>query len=228
MWVYFSVETTMFTIMNYPMSYIEFFGTLLNLWCVWLAVKSKILNWPVGLLGAAVFGILFWQIGLYSDLFIQVYFFITSIWGWWLWLQPRDHADEIAGGRRIVSISNRARGYYVLGIIVGTVLLGTLTQNLPNILPTLFPNPAAYPYLDAFITAMSAAATILMARKELESWVLWITVDVLSIGMYWVKDVKLVSVLYLVFLFLASRGLFNWYILMKENKSINVRHEEAV
>lgn len=221
---YFSVSTTMFTIVGYPMSYIEFFGTVFNLWCVWLAMKNHIWNWPVGLVGVVAFGFLFWQIGLYSDFFEQIYFFITGVWGWWLWLRLRDEEDVKNGERRIITISQHARAGYVLAIITATVLLGMLTTALPRLLPLLFPEPTAFPYLDALTTIMSFAATILMMRRELECWVLWIIVDVIGIGVYWAQDVKLIAILYMIFLVLATKGLMNWYALWKTNNDVETHN----
>lgn len=81
------INNTLFTVWNYPMSYIEFFGTLLNIASVWLVAKKKILNWPVGIVAVLSFGALFWQVRLYSDFIEQIYYFITGVWGWWLWSQ---------------------------------------------------------------------------------------------------------------------------------------------
>jgi nicotinamide mononucleotide transporter len=57
---------------------------------------------------------------------------------------------------------------------------------------------------------MSFAAQILMAHKKIECWYLWITVDIIGIGLYFAKGVVFVSLLYLIFLILATKGLFNW------------------
>lgn len=217
---YFSVGTTLFTIWGYPMSPIEFVGTIFNIACVWLIARNNILNWPVGLVGTLLFGMLFWQIALYSDFFEQIYFFITGIWGWWLWMRPRDEKDQTKGERRIITISSRARLAYVAAIAVGTLLLGAFTTRLPALWPTLFPEATSFPYLDAFTTVMSFAATVLIMRKELECWVLWIIVDIIGIGLYWAKDVKLVAILYLIFLVLATRGLINWWRLWKKNEPL--------
>jgi nicotinamide mononucleotide transporter len=83
--------------------------------------------------------------------------------------------------------------------------------NIHNLLPSLFSEPASYPFLDAFTTVMSFAAQLLMAHKRLESWVLWIVVDVIGIGLYWEKDVAFIALLYAVFLLLACRGLYDWW-----------------
>lgn len=70
--------------------------------------------------------------------------------------------------------------------------------------------PASFPYLDALTTVMSFVAMWLMARKRTESWYYWIVVNIIGIGLYYAKDVKLISLLYVILLFLAFRGLSEW------------------
>lgn len=66
-----NIETTFFTILNYPMSYIEFFGTVLNILSVRLVARNKIRTRPIGIIAVSLFMILFFQIQLYSDMIEQ-------------------------------------------------------------------------------------------------------------------------------------------------------------
>lgn len=202
----FSVNTTLFTLLGYPMSYIEFFGTLLNLWCVWLVVRNSIWNWPIGNVAVILFGILFFQIQLYSDMFEQIYFLITGFYGWWVWSKLAKDEET----SRIIKPTKKEGVAIIASTLIGTGLLGLFMQHIHELLPTLFTVPASFPYLDAFTTAMSFVATILMAHKRLSSWYLWILVDIIGIWLYFTKGVVFISLLYAVFLVLATRGLFNW------------------
>ena len=69
---------------------------------------------------------------------------------------------------------------------------------------------AALPYWDATTTVLSVIAQILLARRRLENWILWIVVDVLAIGIYYVKGLYPTMVLYAIFLCMASGGLLLW------------------
>jgi nicotinamide mononucleotide transporter len=69
---------------------------------------------------------------------------------------------------------------------------------------------AALPYWDAFAAVLSLIAQWLLARKALESWILWIVVDVVSIGIYSAKELYLTAGLYVIFLGLAITGLMAW------------------
>jgi len=211
MFHYLSVNAIAFTVIGYPMSWIELIGTVFNLWCVWLVVRNKILNWPVGLVGVVLFGILFWQIRLYADLFEQLYFFVTGVWGWWVWAHPLSKSDEDVRGELVIS-RLRPQQYirYAGVIVVATIAVTWLMAHIHLLVPALFPEPATYPFLDSLTTVMSFAAQFMLVRRQIENWVLWIAVDIIGVGLYWAKDVRLVSLLYLVFLCMAVSGLIRW------------------
>ena len=207
---FFNINNIFFTFHGYQMSYLEFVGTLLNLWSVWLVTKNNILTWPVGNIAVILFGILFYQIRLYSDLVEQIYFLITGFYGWWAWLYFR---KKSLGSKKELPITLNSRFSniaYTLIIITGTILMGYIMGHIHLYMPSLFPEKASFLFLDAFTTVMSFSAQILMAHKKIECWYLWITVDVIGIGLYFAKGVIFISLLYLIFLILATRGLFNW------------------
>lgn len=207
----FSVSNVLFTVWGYEMSYIEFFGTIFSLWCVWLVAKNNILTWPVGMVGIVLFGFLFWQIQLYSDFIEQIYFFFMSIYGWWMWSSMKKTKQKTAQTKLKITLnSKQSNKIYVVVIVLGTIVMGYFVGHINLYFPQIFPEQASFPYLDAFTTVMSFAATILMAKKKIECWYLWILVDVIGVGLYFEKDVVFVSFLYLIFLFIATKGYFIW------------------
>lgn len=210
-----NVNTVVFTIFNYPMSYVELFGTIFNLACVWLVARKNILNWPIGIIGVILFGALFYQIHLYADLFEQFYYFFTGFWGWYIWKNRRASCES---GKDIIvkkgTLNNNI--IWLVAILVFTAAGTWAMLNINKWLPNLFPIPAALPLLDVCTTIMSFAAQILMIQKRLESWILWIAVDVVAIWLYWYKGVPFVALLYLIFLYLATKGLLSWNLTYKE------------
>jgi nicotinamide mononucleotide transporter len=57
---------------------------------------------------------------------------------------------------------------------------------------------------------LSIIAMILMAKKKIESWFLWIIADCIDIVLYFSKGVALVGIEYVLFLIIAIRGLIQW------------------
>lgn len=202
-----SVETVFAEVYGYPLSYIEFVGTVFALLSVWLVARRSIFNWPAGIIGVSLFMVLFYQINLYSDFIEQIYFLITSIYGWYIWSRLGTPALSPVA---VVWAQWRERSIYIGAIILGTIALGYFMDNITVIAPTLFPEPASFPYLDAFTTVMSFAATILMIYRRVESWVLWVLVDIVGIWLYFTKGVMFVGILYVCFLVLATWGLIAW------------------
>jgi nicotinamide mononucleotide transporter len=202
-----SVNNIFFTFLGYPMSYIEAVGTVLYLWSVWLIAKRKMLTWPIGILSVVLYALLFYQIRLYSDAIEQIYYIGASIYGWWHWSKaPRDHGTVsgvgFSGSRSIL--------FYVVLTLFLSAVVGTIMSRIHILAPVIFPEEASFPYLDAFTTIMSFTAMWLMARQRTESWIYWIIVDIIGIGLYYSKDVKFVALLYVILLVLASKGLVEW------------------
>ena len=210
---YLSVETIFFTIFDYPMSYIEFFGTILNLASVYLVARKNILTWPIGLVAVIVFGLLFYQIRLYGDFIEQIYYFFSSLYGWWVWAKKDDTADE-----SLISWSNKnSLLCWIAATLAVSAIFSWAIANLHIWLPNFFPEATTYPALDGFTTVASFVAMILMAHKKIECWVYWIVVDVIAVWLYYVKGVYFISLLYLIFLGLASFGLLNWLKQMQQS-----------
>ncbi len=211
---YFDITTIFFTIGDYQMSYLEFFGTIFNITCVRLAARNNILNWPIGILWGILYLALFYQIQLYSDLVEQIYFLATGFYGWYVWTMLGKRNEQVTS---IKGITSKEAGIYLVCIFIGTMLFAYMTQHLSIWFPVQFPEPASYVLLDAFTTVLSFAATILMIQKKVAAWYLWILVDIIGIWLYWVKWVKFISAEYVLFLFLAINGLISWSRIQKAN-----------
>lgn len=204
----FSINNTLFTVLGYQMSYIEFVATVTSLICIWLCVKRHVLNWPIGIFSVALFLILFWQIHLYSDVIEQSFYVITGFYGWLVW-----DRTKTAGTQQIEAAYSKpnAMVLWAVGVAVGSLALGAFMSRANTIFPTVFTAPAAYPYLDAMTTVMSFAAQILMIRKKAENWIYWIAVDVIAVVLYFAVDVRFVSLLYVVITGMAIRGMIEWH-----------------
>ena len=202
-----SVETVFFTVLGYPMSFIEFVGTMSYLMSVWLIIRRNILTWPIGLVSVALFMALFFQIHLYADAMEQVYYLAASAYGWWSW------SRSVPIDRDAIDVRFSAPwpiAFWLAGTALGSLLFGAAVARIHEWLPNLFPEPASLPFLDAATTVMSFSAMALMALRRIEAWVYWILVDIVGIGLYFAKGVKFVSVLYVVLLGMAVAGLFAW------------------
>lgn len=206
----FDIRNIFIEVLGYGMSYIEFFGTVAGIIAIWLSARAHVLTWPVGIVNIVLSFFLFYQVQLYPDMFLQVFFFITNIIGWWRWTHPQNHEADKKNELK-VSFMTIPQAVLVITVGVGgTLLLGLFAGNLHEIFPAVFSKPSAFPYLDSFITVMSVITTFFIIQKKIESWIIWILVDITATYLYFIRDIKLYSLLYLVFTFLAAFGLYHW------------------
>ena len=216
---FFDIDNTFFTALGYPMSYLEFFGTIAGAVAIWLSAKAIVWSWPIGIINVVLFFFLFYQVQLYPDMFLQVFFFVTNIIGWWRWTHPRKHEEDRRHELRVSYMKPRQFVLiFILGVI-GTSLLGTFAENIHEIFPSVFPEPSAFPYLDSFVTVMSVITTFLMINKKIEAWILWLLIDIIATYMYFVKGIWFVGLEYAAFCFIAAFGLWNW---IREHRSYQI------
>ncbi|MBO0933247.1 nicotinamide riboside transporter PnuC [Fibrella aquatilis] len=204
------IKSVFFTLWGYSMSYLEFAGVVSGAVAVWLSARANIWSWPIGAVSVVLFFFLFYQIQLYPDMGLQVFFFVTNLQGWWRWTHPKS-GEENANAE--LKISQMPPRQLLLWLVLGTVAtagLGTFAQHLHTLLPLLFSQPSAFPYLDSFTTVMSVVATFLMIQKRVECWYVWLGVDLILTYVYYVKGVKLVSAEYFIFCFIAAQGAYLW------------------
>ena len=180
------------------MSLWEIIGTVLGIVGVVLMIRQHVWTWPVGLVQVAVYAWVFYDAKLYSDAILQVCFFAIQAYGWWHWW--RGTGADGAPLRVTRTPSSVLLGWGLGGVIV-TALWGETMRRTTE---------AALPHWDAFILVFSLIAQWLQARKQLENWAGWMIVNVVAIGVYWAKDLRLTAGLYVVFLILAVIGHRQW------------------
>lgn len=213
---FFDVNKEFLNLLGYSMSYIEFTGVVFGLIAVWLSAKAHILSWPIGIINVILAAILYFQIQLYPDMFLQIFFFVTNIIGWWRWANPKPNEADKKQELKVSYMKKNQLIFTVLIAVAGTFILGQFASNLHEWFPKIFSKPSAYPYVDSFITVMSVLTTFYMIEKKVESWIIWIIVDIIATVLYYIKGVKFYSLEYLIFTIIAAYGLLHW---AKEYKS---------
>lgn len=192
------------------MDWLECAGTALNLLGVWLMTRRSVWTWPVGLGGVVLFAALFHRARLYSDFLEQLFYLAAILWGWRLWVKKGARDERAEGELPVRRASRSALAVSAAVISAGGLALGAAMSRVHLWWPRAFPQPAVFPYLDAFTTVAGFVAQTLMTWKLIENWHIWIAVNALSVGIYWAQDLRVVSWLYLVFLLLAAKGLRDW------------------
>lgn len=191
--------------MNTPIDLLGFIPTTpLELISFVLSVITVVLNirqlhwaWLFAIVSSATYAMVFYEARLYGDMGLQGVFIAVSIWGWYQWL----HGGT---GRAPLAVSNcttKGLAYGAVGWAVAFVILAVFLDRYTD---TDVPN------IDGFLTAGSLLGQVLLSRKKVENWTVWIIVDILYVGLYVYKGLMLTAVLYALFVVLAGIGLVAW------------------
>lgn len=219
----FNLEHVLFMIGDYAVSPLEAWATLTGLVCVILARMNKVSNFYIGLINCVGFGALFYQIQLYSDMLLQGYFILMSLYGIYIWSKKDDskihYGKSTEDAVKIRWMTGPSWSATLLCIAMATLLLGSGIDDLfsfigtgvASIIGTTYVHiPAELPYRDAFTTVASIVAFGLMANRYVESWILWVAVNVGCIYNYYTQGVMVVTVEYIVFLINALWAFGSW------------------
>ncbi len=156
------------------MTSIEAVAVFFGLIAVWLNVKQNIWCWPAGLIQVSLYVFIFYHAKLYSDLILHVIYIFLQLYGWYHWRFGGIKHDRLKVSRLkpLIIFS------WMIVAVIGTLVWGYIMLNHTD---------AALPYPDAFTTVASLIAQFLMTRKNIESWILWVIVDIVAIGVYYYK-----------------------------------------
>ena len=177
-----------------------FFGFL----SVWFSKQNKVLVFPTGMISTVIFVYLLLKWELLGDMMINAYYFIMSVYGWYIWTRKVDEEHVTPISR--MSFNEKKIS---IGIFLATLLFVYLVYQ------TFDKWTSWVAYVDTITTAIFFVGMWLMARRKLENWIFWIIGDIISVPLYFHKGFTFTSLQYLGFTFIAIFGYLAW------KKSIN-------
>jgi nicotinamide mononucleotide transporter len=170
-----------------------FFGIL----SVWYAKKENILVFPTGIISVVIYIYICFFAKLYADMGINFVYFVMSVYGWFMWSRKDD-------SKPLLPIRWCTRKEHLFSAAMLIVFFLALSYFLSNY------TDSNVPIIDSATTSIFIVGMWLMARKKIENWIYWIIGDLISIPLYFYKDLALTSIQFTVFLVLAIMGFIEW------------------
>ncbi|SFU86299.1 nicotinamide riboside transporter PnuC [Pseudoduganella namucuonensis] len=176
---------------------LELLSFLLSVATVLLNIRQNHWAWLFAILSSATYGVVFYGARLYGDMALQLVFISVSFWGWYQWLHGSAAHDKLA----VTELDRRGVAIAAVAWLAGFVLLAWFLRAFTD---------TDVPRMDGFLTAGSLVGQVLLSRKKVENWHVWIIVDVVYVALYIHKNLMLTAVLYGMFVLMAIAGLFAW------------------
>ncbi|MBT4709611.1 MAG: nicotinamide mononucleotide transporter [Flavobacteriaceae bacterium] len=187
---------------------LEITGVVFGLLSVWFSKNNNILVFPTGMISTSIFVYLLYKWILLGDMMINGYYFIISIYGWYIWTRKQNNVVTP------ISTLNYNEKKISIFIFVFSIIFVYLVY-------VYFDKWDSFTaYIDNFTTAIFFVGMWLMAKRKIENWIFWIIGDVISIPLYFYKGLTFTSLQYLIFTFIAIAGYYSWKkILNKSNQT---------
>ena len=183
---------------------LQIIGTLLGLLYLWLEYKANIWVWIVGAIMPLVHGVLYLTSGIYADAAMQLYYVAAGIYGLVVWRRaPKTKDDGI--------IKHTPRGWIVRLVAVYVLLHVAIYLFLAEC------TDSRVPLFDSMSTALSIVAMWMLSRKLVEQWLVWLVVDMISVGLYIYKGIPITAALYTLYCILAVVGYMRWRRVARES-----------
>ncbi|MEX1191627.1 MAG: nicotinamide riboside transporter PnuC [Brumimicrobium sp.] len=185
-------------------SLLEWIGVLSGVIYVLLAAKKQNSCWFFAMLSTSIFIYICYISELYIESWLQVFYFIMAIYGWINW--RKDESKNLPIQRWPIK-------YHLLNVVVSSflsILLGYFMSEYTG---------QKSPYLDAFTTIFSLAATFMVAQRVLENWIYWIIIDVGLAFLYSSRELYLTGLHYVVFSIVAIFAWYSWFNYYKKQKT---------
>ena len=188
---------------------LEIIAVVFGLLSVWYSKNNNILVFPTGMISTTIFIYLLYKWVLLGDMMINAYYFVMSIYGWFIW--TRKENNTVTPITRMNSNEKKIGVLIFLSSLMFVYLVyvyfdkwGTITS-----------------YVDNITTAIFFVGMWLMAKRKIENWIFWIIADIISIPLYFYKGLTFTSLQYLIFTFIAIAGYYSW------KKILNKSHQTA-
>jgi nicotinamide mononucleotide transporter len=178
------------------MSVLEIAAVILAVLYLVLAIRQNIWCWFCAAVSTAIFVYLFFDVALYMEAVLNVFYFGMAIYGWYKW-RAGTGDQELP----VTVWSHRTHVGAISAIILVSAVSGYLLDSRTD---------AAFPYIDSLTSWAAVWATFLVARKVLENWWYWLAIDATMVYVFWAKDLELTAVLYVLYIGMIPIGLYAW------------------
>ena len=177
-----------------------------------LAARGNIYCWLAAFISTVLYTIIFYDVYLWMDSALQIYYLAMAIYGWWCWRKKPTTTTSAMNDITNIEIMNKPTLVYQqlslkkhLSAIVSLLLLSlTIGWFMANY------TPADFPYLDSFTSIFAVYATYLTTQKVVENWLYFMVINSISIYLYIEKALHATTGLFIAYVILSIYGYMQW------------------
>lgn len=166
-------------------TYLEWSAVIMTTICILLAGRNNVHTWWTGIIACILYGALFFENKLYADTTLQAFFVITGIIGWYGWATKRN-AEPLP----VTKVGRKTLSIYVGIALAVAAGYGFILHSFTD---------AFAPWIDSLVLTLSVIAQLMLMRRQLENWPVWLAVNTLAVPLFFSRELYLSAAMYSVF-----------------------------
>lgn len=182
-------------------SLIEFLAVSFSIIYAILAANGNIWCWLAAIISVSLYVYICYNAKLYAETILQVFYLLMAFWGYFSWksMNTKNTIQEITLSSHIL---------FICFGVVFTFISGYLFSIYSD---------AKMPLVDSFTTIFSLIATYMVVKRILSTWLYFIVIDIVSIYLYYSRDLYFSSILFIIYSIIAVIGYYNWTKILVNN-----------
>lgn len=176
----------------------EVAATFASFSCTYMCVMQTRWNYPMAVVSTVLLAYVFWQAGLLASAILNLYLIPTVIYGFFIWGRDSDT-------RPVEHVKWNILPVYAMFTVGAYLGAWGIVYYFGGELAAL----------DSWLLIGSIFAQFLLDRKKIETWLVWISVNIVSIYVYFESGLYLLAIQFFFFLLNAVFGYLMWYRSMK-------------
>ena len=189
---------------------LEIIAVLFAIASVLYSKKNNIKVYPTGIISTLIFVWLLYKWELFGDMIINVYYFVMSLYGWYLWSKNSDD-KPILPITKLNRKDCKVSGWIFIFSTIFVALVYFYFEKFG----------VWWSYVDIFTTGLFFVGMYLLAKRKVEHWIFLIMGDFISVPLYYFKGYAITGILFLIYTVIAIFGYLEWKkIWNKENQTV--------
>ena len=178
---------------------LEVTGIVFGLISAICSARNSVWVYPTGIISTLIFVYILLKFNLLGDMLINAYYFIMSIYGWYIWTRK-------VSPTQFTPITKATKKDYGKSLFI---FLATMVFIFG--VYTVFEKFEGWvSHIDILTTGLFFVGMWMLAKKKIENWLFLLAGNIISVPLYFYKGLTLSSMLYIIFVGISIIGYLAW------------------
>ena len=187
--------------LEFKWTIIESLAVFFSIIYVILAAKKNIWCWASAIISVSLYIYICYTAQLFAETGLQIFYLLMAFYGYYSW-------NKTGSSFKITEWSIKKH--------ISILIFGAILTFFIGFYLSIYTS-SKMPIVDSLTTVFAIFATYMVTKKILANWLYWIVIDIVSVYLYFSRDLHLTALLFIIYTIIAFFGYFNWLKMMQKD-----------